>query len=41
MLAEKYNFHYKVVAISDIMKGSIYDKDGLDLAKILEMVKNG
>lgn len=40
MLAEKFNFHYKVVAISDIKKGSVYDKDGLDLAKILEMVKN-
>ncbi len=41
MLADKYNFHYKVVAISDIMKGSVYNKDGLDLAKILDLVKNG
>lgn len=41
MLAEKYDFHYKVVAISDIMKGSVYDKHGLDLAKILKLVKNG
>ena len=40
-LAEKYDFHYKIVAISDIMKGSIYDKNGLDMAKILDLVKNG
>jgi len=26
MLAEKYNFHWTVVAISDIMKGSVYDE---------------
>ena len=41
ILAKKYNFHYKVVAISDIMKGSIYDEKGLDLVKILDLVKNG
>ncbi len=41
MLAEKYNFHYSVVAISDILKGSVYDENGLDLEEILELVKNG
>ena len=39
MLAKKYDFHYKVVAISDIAKGSIYDKNGLDMVKILDLVK--
>ncbi|MCK4347558.1 MAG: homoserine dehydrogenase [Thermoplasmatales archaeon] len=41
MLAEKYDFHYAVVAISDIMKGSVYDENGLDMEKILDMVKDG
>jgi len=41
MLAKKYNFHYTVVAISDIMKGSVYDENGLDMVKILDLVKTG
>ena len=41
MLAEKYDFHCTVVAISDIMKGSVYDKNGLDMKKILDLVKSG
>ncbi|RLF37542.1 MAG: homoserine dehydrogenase [Thermoplasmata archaeon] len=41
MLAKKFDFHYSVVAISDIMKGSVYDENGLDMRKILELVKNG
>jgi len=41
MLAKKYDFHYTVVAISDIVKGSVYERDGLDLKKILELVKKG
>ena len=41
MLADKYNFHYTIVAISDIVKGSVYDKNGLDMAKILDLVKKG
>ncbi len=41
MLEKKYGFNYTVVAISDIMKGSVYDKNGLDVAKILNLVKNG
>jgi len=39
MLAKKYDFHYKVVAISDIMKGSVYDEKGLDMAQILNLIK--
>jgi homoserine dehydrogenase len=39
MLAEKYGFHYEVVAISDIAKGSVYDENGLDLARVLDIVK--
>ncbi|MFE3845381.1 homoserine dehydrogenase [Thermoplasmatota archaeon] len=41
LLKKKYNFSYKVVAISDILKGSVYDKDGLDLEKIMELIKQG
>jgi homoserine dehydrogenase len=41
MLAKKYNFHWSIVAISDIMKGSIYDEKGLDMKTILELVKKG
>jgi len=41
MLLEKYDFSYDVVAISDIMKGSVYDKNGLNLKKILKLVKSG
>jgi homoserine dehydrogenase len=41
MLAEKYDFNYIIVAISDIMKGSVYDKNGLDMSKILDLVKTG
>jgi homoserine dehydrogenase len=41
MLAKKYDFHWSVVAISDIMKGSVYDENGLDMVKILRLVKAG
>jgi len=41
MLSEKYGFDCHVVAISDIMKGSVYDKNGLDMKKILKLVKSG
>lgn len=39
MLKKKYNFEYTIVAISDIMKGSIYVENGLDMDKILDIVK--
>ncbi|MHA1975256.1 MAG: homoserine dehydrogenase [Candidatus Hodarchaeales archaeon] len=38
-LSERYGFNFQVVAISDTMKGSVYDKNGLDLPKILDIVK--
>jgi homoserine dehydrogenase len=41
MLSEKYDFDCDIVAISDIMKGSVYDKNGLDMKKILKLVKSG
>jgi len=41
MLAEKYDFHYTVVAISDTIKGAVYDETGLDLNTILVLVKKG
>lgn len=38
-LKEKYGFEYKVVAIADKLKGSVYDEKGLDLTKLLKLVK--
>lgn len=40
MLVKIFNFHWTVVAISDIMKGSVYDENGLDMKKILRLVKD-
>ena len=41
MLEKKYDFTYTIVAISDMMKGSVYNENGLDMNKILGLVKNG
>ena len=41
MLAKKYDLKFSVVAISDMLKGSVYDEHGLDMAKVLEIVKKG
>jgi homoserine dehydrogenase len=41
MLKKKYDFTWTVVAISDIIKGSIYDEDGLDLKQVLDLIKSG
>ena len=41
MLAEKHDFHCKIVAISDLIKGSVYDENGLDMKKILDLAKEG
>lgn len=41
MLADKFDFHWNIVAISDIMKGSVYDENGLDPKKILDLIKTG
>ncbi|MFP4142992.1 MAG: homoserine dehydrogenase [Thermoplasmata archaeon] len=40
-LKERYGFEFEVLAISDVKLGSIYNEDGLDLGKILEMVEDG
>ena len=41
MLRKRYGFDFSIVAISDIMKGSVYDEQGLDMNMILDMVKEG
>jgi homoserine dehydrogenase len=41
ILEKKYNFNYSVVAISDFLKGSVYDENGLDMKKVLDLVKAG
>ncbi|SIS38304.1 homoserine dehydrogenase [Salimicrobium flavidum] len=38
-LRNQYGLESKVVAVADLMKGSIYDKNGLDVKKLLECVK--
>ncbi len=40
-LKEKYGFEFEVVAISDVKMGSIYNENGLELSKIMDMVENG
>ncbi|KPV64538.1 MAG: homoserine dehydrogenase [Candidatus Bathyarchaeota archaeon BA1] len=39
LLRRKYNLEYDVVAISDVMKGSVLDEAGLDLPSILDIVR--
>ena len=41
LLREKYGFEYKICGICDLIKGSIYDKNGLDLGKVLQLNKKG
>jgi homoserine dehydrogenase len=38
-LKQQYGFDYSVVAISDMLKGSVYEEDGLELEKIMALVK--
>ena len=38
-LSDRYDFNFQVVAISDTMKGSVYDEKGLDLQKVMDIVK--
>ncbi|WP_173918347.1 homoserine dehydrogenase [Halobacillus sp. Marseille-Q1614] len=38
-LLESYGLDAKVVAVADMMKGSIYDPEGLDIEKLLEAVR--
>ena len=39
LLAERYGVQFKVVAVSDLLKGSLYHPDGLDLATLLATVQ--
>lgn len=38
-LKEKYGYEYKVVLITDLMKGSIMNPEGLDLEEVLAAIK--
>jgi len=38
MLKKKYEFDFQLMAISDPVKGSVYDENGIDLAKIIELL---
>jgi homoserine dehydrogenase len=40
-LKEEYGFSYKVVGITDVVKGSIQDDDGIGLSEALEIAKKG
>jgi homoserine dehydrogenase len=40
MLKTHYGLEFKVVAISDKQKGSVYNPNGLDLQRLLKIVKN-
>ncbi len=39
LLKKRHNFEFNVVAVSDIKKGSIFDENGLDLEKLLQLVQ--
>ncbi|MHA1967671.1 MAG: homoserine dehydrogenase [Candidatus Hodarchaeales archaeon] len=38
-LKEKYGFEYQIVAVSDTIKGAVYDEKGLDVENLLNIVK--
>ena len=40
-LKNTYNFEYEIVAISDMIKGSLFSPAGLEIQKCLDLVKNG
>ncbi len=37
-LAKKYNYHYEIVAVSDIRFGTVYNPNGLNLKKLLREI---
>lgn len=39
-LAHRFGVDFQIVAISDLLKGSLYNPDGLDSAQLLEAVQN-
>ena len=40
ILENKYDFRYRLVAISDPVKGNAYDEDGIDLTKLIKLLDN-
>ncbi|MHA2225303.1 MAG: homoserine dehydrogenase [Candidatus Hodarchaeales archaeon] len=38
-LKQKYGYEFSVVAVSDKLKGAVYDEDGLNLLELLEIVE--
>lgn len=40
-LNKKYNYDWKIVAVSDVMKGSVYCRDGLNVEKLLNFAASG
>lgn len=38
-LADRYGVRFQVVAVSDLLKGSLYDPAGLDLAALLDLAR--
>lgn len=40
-LKSKYGFEASIVAISDVIKGSVYCKDGLDIQQCLNLIDSG
>jgi homoserine dehydrogenase len=40
-LQDRYGLKVRVVGISDMLKGSIYNKDGVDLAAVLDVARSG
>ena len=41
ILKEKYDFLPKIVAITDKMKGSLIDEEGIDIQRLLKIIKEG
>jgi len=41
LLKAEYGFEWEVVAVSDMLKGSVYSPDGLDVTKLLSLVEAG
>ncbi len=40
-LKQKYDYEWNIVAVSDMMKGSVYCSDGLNVNKLLDYAQNG
>ncbi len=38
MLTTEYGFDWEVVAVSDMLKGSVFSPDGLDVKQLLSLV---